>query len=258
MRNRIAILLLSFLPALLMAQTVMEDDINCGSQVEVTATPKPGFHFEQWSDGVTDNPRWIDLVADSAIVAYFAPDCKQPELPVEALYDWLLVLDNVSLDKQGFHPAENEVYWYRVVDEQDPVGASRRTDELVHVGYYLTLSQAGSADDWYYAETHVQAADTFILCSDTLRSHTIRFDGTQAISHFALDRFRCYYSAGLVHLSGLPGEATDVTLLDMAGRCVARYWTDDYEFAFPAPQEGYYIIRLSGPSGTAGLRYIQY
>lgn len=258
MRKQLAILLLSCLSSLLSAQTVWEDDITCGKQVQVTATPKPGYHFEQWSDGVTDNPRWIDLVADSAIVAYFAPNCRQPQLPVQALYDWMLMLDHAAIKEQGFEVPEEEVYWYRVVKEQDPIGATKRTDELVHVGYYLTLSQAGSPDDWYYAEIHVNAPDTFLLCSDTIRSDTWKFNGTHAVANFTADRLVCYYAAGQVRLSGLPSEATDITLLDMAGRCIARYRSDEYEFAFPAPPEGYYIIQIATRSGTAGIRYIQY
>ncbi len=42
--------------------------------ITVTATPKEGYHFVQWSDGITDNPRAFTLTSDSTITAEFAPN----------------------------------------------------------------------------------------------------------------------------------------------------------------------------------------
>ena len=44
-----------------------------GTQVIITASPKSGFYFSQWSDGNTDNPRTIILTQDTTIIAYFSP-----------------------------------------------------------------------------------------------------------------------------------------------------------------------------------------
>ncbi len=38
----------------------------------VTATPNYGYHFVQWNDGNTDNPRTINLVGDTSVTAVFA------------------------------------------------------------------------------------------------------------------------------------------------------------------------------------------
>ena len=40
--------------------------------VTFLATPNYGYHFTQWSDGVTDNPRTIHLTHDTSFVAEFA------------------------------------------------------------------------------------------------------------------------------------------------------------------------------------------
>lgn len=40
----------------------------------ITATPNYGYHFIQWSDGVTDNPRTIVLTQDTSFTAEFAPN----------------------------------------------------------------------------------------------------------------------------------------------------------------------------------------
>lgn len=43
-----------------------------GSQVQLTAIPNAGYHFTQWSDGNTDNPRTITVNADATYTAQFA------------------------------------------------------------------------------------------------------------------------------------------------------------------------------------------
>lgn len=259
MRKQFAILLLLLLPLVLPAQTVVEEDVACGKRVQVTATPKPGYHFVEWSDGVTDNPRWIDMYADSAVVAYFAPNCKRPIIPVVPLYNWMLMLDKPALNNLGFNPAENEVFWYRVVNERDDIGATKRDDELVHVGYFLTVSHTGTSAGKYYAEIVVNVPDSFLLCSDTIRSSNWTFEGIEAIYNVTGNSYSCRYADGYVYLSGLPfAQETDIAVFDATGRCMARYRSKDSTYFFEAPPAGCYIIQISNRSGTVGIRYIQY
>ncbi len=50
--------------------SLMQD--NC--DVLLTAVPNDGYHFTQWSDGITDNPRTIILTQDTTFTAEFATD----------------------------------------------------------------------------------------------------------------------------------------------------------------------------------------
>lgn len=43
-----------------------------GSEVEITAVANEGYHFVQWSDGVTENPRVVVLLEDMELAAVFA------------------------------------------------------------------------------------------------------------------------------------------------------------------------------------------
>ena len=45
---------------------------NQGEVVTISATPNAGYHFTQWSDGNTDNPRTIVLTQDTTLSAEFA------------------------------------------------------------------------------------------------------------------------------------------------------------------------------------------
>ena len=42
-------------------------------RMKMTAVPKYGYRFTQWSDGVTDNPRYLILTCDTAFTAEFVP-----------------------------------------------------------------------------------------------------------------------------------------------------------------------------------------
>ena len=45
-----------------------------GSHVVIEAIPDEGCQFEQWNDGVTENPRTVELMQDTTFVAYFSLD----------------------------------------------------------------------------------------------------------------------------------------------------------------------------------------
>ena len=45
---------------------------NC--QVRLNATANYGYHFDHWSDGNTENPRFLTLTQDTNMTAYFAPN----------------------------------------------------------------------------------------------------------------------------------------------------------------------------------------
>ncbi|MBR5983374.1 MAG: leucine-rich repeat domain-containing protein, partial [Bacteroidales bacterium] len=45
-----------------------------GSQIEISATPIEHYHFVQWNDGITENPRTITVTSDSTFTAEFAID----------------------------------------------------------------------------------------------------------------------------------------------------------------------------------------
>ena len=48
--------------------------VDCGKQVQISATPATGWHFVKWNDENTENPRIITPSADAQYVATFAID----------------------------------------------------------------------------------------------------------------------------------------------------------------------------------------
>ena len=47
-------------------------DIHTCNRTKISATPRYGYHFVQWSDGVSDNPRTLELTQDTILTAEFA------------------------------------------------------------------------------------------------------------------------------------------------------------------------------------------
>ena len=48
------------------------EEPTCEGGIIITATPKIGYQFVTWSDGITDNPRKLELAQDTTLVAEFA------------------------------------------------------------------------------------------------------------------------------------------------------------------------------------------
>ena len=51
----------------------LNNDVEWGSALTITATAPTGREFQKWSDNVTDNPRVLYVWGDTAIVAYVQP-----------------------------------------------------------------------------------------------------------------------------------------------------------------------------------------
>lgn len=64
----VSLFLVLCLPA--MAQT--EAVAHCGQIVTLTAEPAEGFYFLRWSDGVTDNPREIEISSETTVTDFVA------------------------------------------------------------------------------------------------------------------------------------------------------------------------------------------
>ena len=80
--------------------------------MQLTATPDYGYHFSQWSDGNTDNPRAIELTCDTTFTAEFAPNqytlslqCDENQGTVEGagVFDYLTQVQISATPVYGYH-----------------------------------------------------------------------------------------------------------------------------------------------------------
>jgi len=88
--------------------------LECDSYItEIYATPHYGYHFVQWNDGNTDNPRTIEVTQDTTFAAEFAPNfysfsatCDANYGSVQAVngnYEYLTQLTISATPKYGYH-----------------------------------------------------------------------------------------------------------------------------------------------------------
>ena len=52
----------------------IDQEVDCDSVAIISSTANYGYHFTQWNDGNTDNPRTIKLTQDTTFTADFAPN----------------------------------------------------------------------------------------------------------------------------------------------------------------------------------------
>lgn len=49
----------------------INQEVNCGATVQLSATPKQGYEFDQWSDGNKENPRTVEVTEAKEFTAQF-------------------------------------------------------------------------------------------------------------------------------------------------------------------------------------------
>lgn len=83
-------------------------------EAQVQANAYHGYHFDHWSDGNTDNPRYIVVLQDTHLVAYFASDNGEDEGIEETAEEGVkLYQRNGQIVVEGAEG--NPVYLYDVV-----------------------------------------------------------------------------------------------------------------------------------------------
>lgn len=81
------------------------------TELTVTATPMTGYHFDKWSDGVTDNPRVIIVDKDVNLCAEFAPNrYKLIYIVDDELYKEYEVEYGVRLEAEAYPEKEGHTF----------------------------------------------------------------------------------------------------------------------------------------------------
>ncbi len=96
-------------------QAQIEDQSSCrnNSTAIISATAQYGYHFTQWNDGNTDNPRTVQITKDITYTAYFAPnqytistevnDAERGSVSGAATTDYLNNVTLTAVPNYGYH-----------------------------------------------------------------------------------------------------------------------------------------------------------
>ncbi len=170
-------------------------------QVTIEAIPDYGYHFKQWSDGNTDNPRTIVITQDTTLTAEFAVDrsgrCGN-YLALIWTYDptaKTLIISGEGAFEQNTQcgvEARQEMTTLIIEEGVTSIGSYAFSDcsgltsvtipnSVTSIGYdaFFNCSGLPIIDNVRYADSYlVEAVDK------TLSSHTIK-DGTRFIGEYA-------------------------------------------------------------------------
>lgn len=200
---------------LLCAASVMAEQktVSCGTSVRITATALDGWKFDHWQDGNTDNPRTVEVTADLNFIAIFEQDCDAYSLPVEILYNWLILLDMRSIQAQGYSFEPETVTWYKYLEGEDV------PDSIVGHGSYLTLGKSLVGTGSYYAEAKGVIKEGWKVGCD-LRSQLVSCGGSPSNAPPILEPTLVHPKETQRLLRLNPTCATTVTIYDISGRLV--------------------------------------
>ena len=128
------------------------------------AAPNYGYHFTQWSDSVTDNPRTIVLIQDSTIVAEFANNQYSISVSCDQTYGHIEG-NSGSFDYQTSHTFEAvPIYGYHFTQWSDGITENPRT---------IILTQ----DTTFFAEFAINQYDINVSSNETY-GHVVGENGS--------------------------------------------------------------------------------
>jgi hypothetical protein len=235
-------------------------EVPCGTWIELRATAVEDWHFVHWNDGDTSAVRQVEVLGNAHYTAYYAPNCKDPVLPVVALYDWLVMLDIKTINAAGYYFGENNVSWYRVKGAPDTFkDDATGDDEPMGTGFYLTIDQSFLGTGDYYAAVDMSADPSGELCGSVLRSEIVHYvSTTPAAVPPVLEPtvVRPNESQRILRLN--PHAPTTVTVYDIAGHRLQTLSADGVERMSLQAEGGagcYQVVVQNGDQRTV-LRYI--
>lgn len=100
-----------------------------GTNVDISATPATNYHFVQWNDGNTDNPRTVTITKDSSFTASFAIDTvRLDSIPL----DWTVIINNETAILTGYGNSHPDSGYVKIpIDADVVITPSAEQKELV-------------------------------------------------------------------------------------------------------------------------------
>ena len=224
-------------------------------EITIQAEPLYGYHFVQWSDGVKDNPRTIELTQDTTFRAEFAVD-RAGQCGTNMQLTWVYDPANRILTISGNGSLEYN-YTYGVE-------APSEMRELVIANGVTALGEEAFRD----AETLVELTlgedvktikdDAFKGCINLSKIYNYRATPTNAYSYAFdehLDKFDCklYVLAGSVEMYKQANVWKDFYYIEPIGTTETTV-TEDKVTVSPADNTALFTWQMSEDASTYTLQ----
>ena len=182
-------------------------------------------------------------------------DCAN--VPAVALYEWLIMVDQKTLNQCGYTLDPAQVIWYKVVGKVDNLSDAQgeHNDQKVAEGLYLTAKSPLTGTGRYYAVIKPSAITAAATCKGLLRTEVFDFSTNGKVSMYPT----VVASSKPIQLTGLTAnENMQVLVYDQVGVLRRSFTTGGREhMQFESEVEnGRYIVKIVGPDGAEVFKYV--
>lgn len=179
--------------------------------VTIIASASEHYHFMQWNDGNTDNPREYVIVGDATLTAIFAIDTHSVSVTANDI-------------ARGMVEATGTEFSY---------GTPCTVTATAYTGYVFSRWSNGITANPY----------TFAVLEDTELMAIFEEEGTQWIDDVATtDNIRIFSKYDHILIDGLNGQ--DVTIYTIDGRVISSLPKATEHVAIPVTNTGVYIVKI--------------
>lgn len=233
--------------------------VDCGTWIELTATPAEDYHFVRWSDDNRDSVRQIQVHEDAHYVAFFAANCGEyANWPMEFLYDCLLVINKRYIEtNMGYLVNPAKVRWYRVVGAPDAIDGAEFPQDDYYLGSGTSLNVGRGTSAMYYGVVDVSGQNG-LLCSGLMRSELVQVGGGTVTHPVRLSSTLLRAGAPTSVLGLEHAEPVTIRGFDIYGHFIREYRSAYQSSAeIYAPEaSGCYFVRVTSPSIDETLRFL--
>jgi hypothetical protein len=194
--------------------------VTGGTEVTLTATPNPGYHFDHWSTGSTENPFSFTVTSDVSIMAYFEAN-PTPQYTI-------------------------------TVTANDPAMGSVSGGGTYDEGSVITLT--ATPDSGYrfmcWNDSNTYNPRTVTVTADMSFTAIFMVDGgTEGIEDIDASNIKVYAADGRIVVEGITDE---VRVYDMMGRMITHSSgltatspnLGEEQMVFNVPTSGVYLVKV--------------
>ncbi len=122
------------------------------TQTTIAAFPFAGYHFDQWSDGISDNPRNITVVRDSNLIALFAQgNVRDTTYIFDTTYVDVIIHDTTIVTQWQYDTTYVDVF----VPVHDTTIVTQWQYDTTYVDVIVPVHDTTIVDNYIYDTTYV-------------------------------------------------------------------------------------------------------
>lgn len=253
-----------------------------GSTVSISAVPATGYHFTQWNDGNTDNPRSVVVTSDTTFTASFAINTYTVTLSVNdaamgmvegaGVYEYMENVTVSAAANEGYHfvawdnGATTETYTFPATEDVELVAVFEEDAVETYVISVISADETrgmafggGTFNEgdtveiyatpnpnyafWRWNDDNTDNPRVIVVTGNATYTAYFQFDA--AIDEVPENFVIAWAEQGRLHVRGV--ESHTVTVTDIMGRIIYRAEACQFDtFNVQVPTFGVYLVHVDG------------